>query len=729
MVKRLLILVLLLPVTVAVLAQNRTITGTLYDGEMKEHVPFAVVQLLKQDSSYVVGATSDETGTFKVTALANGRYILKASYVGYRTIFQNVTIANEQDVSVGQLDFQTDTHTEGGQGGGERTEGGREGRHLPIQRLGLPHAGGLDHRGTGEEAARGGGVGRRDNQDQRQGSEEDSRQRKRIHGGRHEDRHEEPPHFHHTDHKGLRPAERPHPCDGHRRRQRVYGLGLRCEAGDEQGTFLQYRPRHRDEAPLFRTRHGGLLQRQVPDDGIRLGEQRQRHGLRRRTARRLRRCTAGTECDEDGRLEHELRQRTVAAVGWQCSVESCRRRPGRTHRSGELRGAAGLFLQPPLTAVHPDQLVGRPVPSGVAARFGLEHHVPPEHTGQQERRTDCQHVGCLRCRSLRDRRRSLVGSGHRTAQSQGTDGEQPAEYDHHLRRQHFAGGDAAGEPPAGEKGTERDAAHGRRLYGCRLQDFLDTGPPVFPAAGRTRQRFHLPGVPVQPHADEELGLCRAGDLQRADSPEDLPAVQLSVQVRFLEEQPRHLRFLGTARSDIQRCASGLPRVEQLSRSAGTAGGQLPGRQSEPLFGIPHLHTRRAGDAAHDPQQVEDERGRDAAAPAFHLQAGLSRCTRRHGTDGGELEPDVRLPLPFQRAEQPAHQLQGDGDTADDEPAAQYHRQYRPAEHCRRQPRAGTGLHPPFPTLLQHFPAEPCTGADDLCQFLRHTQCHRQQRQL
>ena len=105
MVKRLLILVLLLPVTVAVLAQNRTITGTLYDGEMKEHVPFAVVQLLKQDSSYVVGATSDETGTFKVTAPANGRYILKASYVGYRTIFQNVTIANEQDVSVGQLDF------------------------------------------------------------------------------------------------------------------------------------------------------------------------------------------------------------------------------------------------------------------------------------------------------------------------------------------------------------------------------------------------------------------------------------------------------------------------------------------------------------------------------------------------------------------------------------------------------------------------------------------------
>ena len=111
MVKRLLTFVLLLSASISMLAQNRTITGSLYDGELKEKVPFAVVQLLKQDSSYVVGATSDEAGSFKITAPNNGRYILKASYVGYKTIFQNVTIANEQDVSVGQLDFQVDTRT------------------------------------------------------------------------------------------------------------------------------------------------------------------------------------------------------------------------------------------------------------------------------------------------------------------------------------------------------------------------------------------------------------------------------------------------------------------------------------------------------------------------------------------------------------------------------------------------------------------------------------------
>ncbi|MCR5076529.1 MAG: outer membrane beta-barrel protein [Prevotella sp.] len=109
--RKLLLFVLMLTLSLAASAQNRTITGSLFDGELKERVPFAVVQLLRPDSAYVVGATSDESGNFKVTAPDNGRYILKASYVGYKTIFQNVTIANGQDVAVGQLDFQIDTHT------------------------------------------------------------------------------------------------------------------------------------------------------------------------------------------------------------------------------------------------------------------------------------------------------------------------------------------------------------------------------------------------------------------------------------------------------------------------------------------------------------------------------------------------------------------------------------------------------------------------------------------
>ena len=69
MIKRLLIFVLLMTSAVAVMAQNRTVTGSLYDGELKEKVPYAVVQLLKQDSSYVVGATSDEAGALRLRLL------------------------------------------------------------------------------------------------------------------------------------------------------------------------------------------------------------------------------------------------------------------------------------------------------------------------------------------------------------------------------------------------------------------------------------------------------------------------------------------------------------------------------------------------------------------------------------------------------------------------------------------------------------------------------------
>ena len=87
MVKRLLTFVLLLTGSISMLAQNRTITGSLYDGELKEKVPFAVVQLLMQDSSYVVGATSDEAGNFKITAPSNGRFIFESVLCSVTRLF------------------------------------------------------------------------------------------------------------------------------------------------------------------------------------------------------------------------------------------------------------------------------------------------------------------------------------------------------------------------------------------------------------------------------------------------------------------------------------------------------------------------------------------------------------------------------------------------------------------------------------------------------------------
>lgn len=110
--RKILLSMLLLITALSAVAQERTISGSLYDGELKDVVPYAAVQLLKNDadSTYVTGTTSDEKGQFALVVPQNGRYIVRASYVGYKTITQNVTVANNQNVKIGQLEFYNDTH-------------------------------------------------------------------------------------------------------------------------------------------------------------------------------------------------------------------------------------------------------------------------------------------------------------------------------------------------------------------------------------------------------------------------------------------------------------------------------------------------------------------------------------------------------------------------------------------------------------------------------------------
>lgn len=111
--RKYLLLFFLLSVMIGAKAQTRTISGSLYDGELKEAVPYAAVQLLKDnaDSTYVTGVTTDEKGQFALVAPANGRYLVRASYVGYKTIVQNVTVSNNQNVKIGTLEFVSDSHT------------------------------------------------------------------------------------------------------------------------------------------------------------------------------------------------------------------------------------------------------------------------------------------------------------------------------------------------------------------------------------------------------------------------------------------------------------------------------------------------------------------------------------------------------------------------------------------------------------------------------------------
>lgn len=63
--KTLLLLLLLLLSSAMTMAQERLVTGQLFDPESKEPIEQASVQLLNADSTYAGGTLSNEQGVFK----------------------------------------------------------------------------------------------------------------------------------------------------------------------------------------------------------------------------------------------------------------------------------------------------------------------------------------------------------------------------------------------------------------------------------------------------------------------------------------------------------------------------------------------------------------------------------------------------------------------------------------------------------------------------------------
>ncbi len=86
---------------------QRSISGTVIDDTQKEAVIQATVALLKTDSTLVANAATNLDGQFKLTAPQDGRYLLKVSYLGYKTLFRNVTMEGKP-VDLGQLTIQAD---------------------------------------------------------------------------------------------------------------------------------------------------------------------------------------------------------------------------------------------------------------------------------------------------------------------------------------------------------------------------------------------------------------------------------------------------------------------------------------------------------------------------------------------------------------------------------------------------------------------------------------------
>ncbi len=78
-------------------AEAAVIGGQLLDSISGEPLAQASVRLLaRRDSALVRGAMSDDNGRFSIANVADGRYIVEASYVGYATQYRNIRVNGDR---------------------------------------------------------------------------------------------------------------------------------------------------------------------------------------------------------------------------------------------------------------------------------------------------------------------------------------------------------------------------------------------------------------------------------------------------------------------------------------------------------------------------------------------------------------------------------------------------------------------------------------------------------
>ena len=101
--KKSILMMLLLLVSIASFAQERLVSGAIIDRDTKDPVEQVTVQLLKTDSTYVTGAISNEKGLFHLNAPENGKYLLKITSVGYKPTVKRMVIEQDKNLALGNV--------------------------------------------------------------------------------------------------------------------------------------------------------------------------------------------------------------------------------------------------------------------------------------------------------------------------------------------------------------------------------------------------------------------------------------------------------------------------------------------------------------------------------------------------------------------------------------------------------------------------------------------------
>lgn len=81
--------------SISMMAQQRhVITGRVIDRQTQEGMEYATVRLqtMTKDSTMVTGTNTDDDGTFTLTTTKSGKFRLRLSYLGYRSIYKEVEL-------------------------------------------------------------------------------------------------------------------------------------------------------------------------------------------------------------------------------------------------------------------------------------------------------------------------------------------------------------------------------------------------------------------------------------------------------------------------------------------------------------------------------------------------------------------------------------------------------------------------------------------------------------
>ena len=97
--RKIILIAVVLTLSITSIFAQRSIQSTVYD--VKDNMPLelATVRLLNaKDSSFVAGVRTDSKGTFTLSRVRPGNYIIHITMMGYNDVFRNITMANTDQI-------------------------------------------------------------------------------------------------------------------------------------------------------------------------------------------------------------------------------------------------------------------------------------------------------------------------------------------------------------------------------------------------------------------------------------------------------------------------------------------------------------------------------------------------------------------------------------------------------------------------------------------------------